>query len=424
MVLALLLGRQGVRVTLLEAHDDFERDFRGDALQPAGLDVLGQMGLMERVAPLMLARHSVFPMRAGSAMVPFLDVSRLRTAYPFIAMVPQARLLAMLADEVDAMPNVCRVMGARVEGLIEDDSAHGAGWRGHRIASLAPNVRETKRSTSAVTGVRYRAADGWHAVQAQLVVGADGRFSRVRGLAGLATVRAAAPFDLLWFRLPRHADDPTGGVYLGRGDWLVLLNRGAEWQVAYSLPRGGFAALRSMGLAGLEPALAPITPWLAPRAANLTDWKQTSVLSVEISRARRWYRPGLLLIGDAAHTMSPVAGVGISIAMQDAAMAARVLGPRLRKARLATRDLAQVQREREWAVRIVQTYQGLVQRWLMAPRATPRIPWQLKLQARVQPWNDLAASVFGLGVWPVRVGQVEEPASAMGRITVSAKRVS
>jgi 2-polyprenyl-6-methoxyphenol hydroxylase-like FAD-dependent oxidoreductase len=379
-VLALLLARQGVDVTLLEAHEDFDRDFRGDALQPAALDLIGQMGLAERLFELALARHAIFPVRTGSELVPFLDVSRLKTPYPFIAMVPQARFLDMVAEEAERLPTFRRVMGARVEALVQDEGGQ-------------------------VRGVRYRARDGWHEVRARLVVGADGRFSRVRGLAGLEPVRTAPAFDLLWFRLPRDAGDPGGGVHLGGGGWLVLLNRGSAWQVAYSLPKGGYAALRSAGLDELRRSLGLTAPWLAGRADGLRDWGQTSLLSVEVSRLRRWYRPGLLLIGDAAHTMSPVAGVGISLALQDAAVASNVLGPRLRAGLVGEADLAAVQRRREWPVRIVQAYQGLAHTWLAASRRhrPDGIPLALRAQARVALLRELAARVFGLGVWPVRL---------------------
>jgi 2-polyprenyl-6-methoxyphenol hydroxylase-like FAD-dependent oxidoreductase len=389
-VLALLLARQGVAVTLLEAHGDFDRDFRGDGLQPAVLDLLGQMGLADRLLALALARIPAIPIRTPSETVPFHDVSRLRTPYPFMTIVPQVRFLDLVVDEARRCPAFRLVMGARVEALVQDGDGR-------------------------VRGVRYRARDGWHEVRTQLVVGADGRFSRLRGLAGLEPVRTGSPVDLLWFRLPRRETDPAGGAFLGDGGWVALLNRGAQWQVGYSLAKGGYARLRAQGLEALRRSVGLRVPWLAGRTDALRDWNQTSLLAVETCRLRRWYRPGLLLIGDAAHTMSPVGGVGISVALQDAAVASNVLGPRLRAGRVAVADLAAVQRRREWPVRIVQAYQGLVQGWLLAtPRgeAARRVPLGFRLQARLPVLGDLAARIFGLGVWPVRLTPAPPPVPA------------
>jgi 2-polyprenyl-6-methoxyphenol hydroxylase-like FAD-dependent oxidoreductase len=386
-VLALLLARQGVAVTLLEAHGDFDRDFRGDALQPAALDLLAQMGLADRLLAVALARMPAFPVRTPSETVPQNDVSRLKTPYPFMTIVPQVRFLGLVVGEARRCPTFRLVMGARVEALVQDDDGH-------------------------VRGVRYRARDGWHEVRTPLVVGADGRFSRLRGLAGLEPVRTASPIDILWFRLPREATDPAGGAYLGDGGWVALQDRGAQWQLGYSLAKGGYARLRAEGLAALRRSVELRVPWLAGRTDALRDWSQTSLLAVESCRLRRWYRPGLLLIGDAAHTMSPVGAVGISVALQDAAVASNVLGPRLRAGRVRVADLAAVQRRREWPVRLVQAYQGVVQGWLLATRrgeAARRVPLGFRLQARLPLLGDLAARIFGLGVWPVRLRPAPPP---------------
>jgi 2-polyprenyl-6-methoxyphenol hydroxylase-like FAD-dependent oxidoreductase len=380
-VLALLLARQGVGVTLLEAHGDFNRDFRGDALQPAVLEVLAHMGLAERVLAIALARFSSFPFHTPSGSVHHADVSRLQTRYPFITMVPQVRFLDLIVSEARRCPTFRLVMGARVEALVREDDGH-------------------------VGGVRYRAKDGWHEIRTELVIGADGRSSRLRGLAGLEPVRTASPIDFLWFRLPRHDTDPGGGAYLGDGGWCGLLNRGAEWQVSYSLEKGGYPRLRSQGVDALRRSVELRVPWLAGRTEALHDWHQTSLLSVEVCRLRRWYQPGLLLIGDAAHTMSPIGGVGISEAIQDAVVASNILGPRLRAGQVRVSDLAAVQRRREWPVRIVQGYQRLTQASLMATSAgvaAGRVPLGLRVQARTPLLRDVAAQIFGLGVWPARL---------------------
>jgi 2-polyprenyl-6-methoxyphenol hydroxylase-like FAD-dependent oxidoreductase len=389
-VLALLLARQGVGVTLLEAHGDFNRDFRGDSLQPAVLQVLAQMGLADRVLALALARLSSFGVHTSSGSVPHADVSRLETPYPFITMVPQVRFLDLIISEAQRCPTFRLIMSARVEALIRRDDGH-------------------------VRGVRYRTSNDWREIRTQLVIGADGRSSRLRGLAGLETVRTASPIDMLWFRLPRHDTDPDGGAYLGDGGWAALLNRGAEWQIGNTLEKGGYARLRAQGIDALRRSVELRVPWLADRTDALRDWHQTSLLSVEVCHLRRWYQPGLLLIGDAAHTMSPVGGVGISEAIQDAVVASNVLGSRLRARNVRESDLAVVQRRREWPVRIVQGYQRLVQASFMATHAgvADRVPLRLRVQARIPFLRDAAARIFGLGVWPARLrptltsGQVE-----------------
>jgi 2-polyprenyl-6-methoxyphenol hydroxylase-like FAD-dependent oxidoreductase len=384
-VLALLLARQGVSVTLLEAHGDFDRDFRGDALQPAVMDLLAQMGLAERVLGVALARLSAVAIHTPSGTLPHADISRLRTRYPFVTMVPQVQFLELIIEEAQRCPTFRLVMGARVEALLQDDDGH-------------------------VRGVRYRAKDGSHAIQAQLVVGADGRSSRLRGLAGLEPVRTASTVDFVWFRLPRHATDPDGGVYVGHGGWTALLNRGAEWQVGYSLAKGSYARLRAQGLEALRRSVELRVPWLADRTDVLREWSQTSLLSVEVCRLRRWYRSGLLLIGDAAHTMSPLGGVGISEAIQDAVVASNVLGPLLRAGRVSVTDLATVQRRREWPVRIVQAYQRVVERWFLAPDPTTRrLTLGFRLQTRMPIMRNVAALIFGRGVWPVRLSPTPTP---------------
>jgi 2-polyprenyl-6-methoxyphenol hydroxylase-like FAD-dependent oxidoreductase len=333
------------------------------------------------VLALALARFSSFPIHTPSGTVQHADVSRLKTPYPFITMVPQVRFLDLIVSEAKRCPTFRLVMGARVEALVRGDDGH-------------------------VRGVRYRARDGWHEIRTELVIGADGRSSRLRALARLEPVRTASPIDMLWFRLPRHDTDPDGGVYLGDGGWVGLMNRGTEWQGGYSLKKGGYAGLRAQGIDALRRSVELRVPWLADRTDALRDWQQTSLLSVEVCRLRRWYQPGLLLIGDAAHTMSPVGGVGISEAIQDAVVASNVLGPRLRMGHVRESDLATIQRRREWPVRIVQRYQRLVQTSLMATSAgvgAGRAPLGLRVQAHTPLLRDVAARVFGLGVWPARL---------------------
>ena len=334
-------------------------------------------------------RATGLPVHTPAETAAFQDVDRLRTPYPFITVVPQVRLLDLVVEEARRCPTFRLVMGARVEALVQDDDGH-------------------------VRGVRYRARDGWHEVRAQLVVGADGRFSRLRALAGLEPVRTASPVDLLWFRLPRQETDPAAGVYLGDGGWAALQNRGAQWQVGYSLAKGGYAGLRAQGLEALRRSVALRVPWLAGRTEALRDWSQTSLLAVEAYRLRRWYRPGLLLLGDAAHTMSPVGAVGITVALQDVAVAANVLGPRLREGRRPRRRPGGGAAPAGVAGAARPGLPALVQGWMLATArgvAARRVPLGFRVQARIPFLGDLGARIFGLGVWPVRLRPAPTPTS-------------
>jgi 2-polyprenyl-6-methoxyphenol hydroxylase-like FAD-dependent oxidoreductase len=249
-------------------------------------------------------------------------------------------------------------------------------------------------------------------VRAQLVVAADGRFSRVRSLAGLEAVRTPAAFDILWFRLPRRDDDPAPGIFVSNGGWTVLHNRGIDWQVGCTITKGSYARVRAEGLEAVRRLVVQRVPWLADRTNALHDWNQVSMLAVESSRLRRWYQPGLLLIGDAAHTMSSIGAVGITVAIQDAAVASNVLGPRLRAGRVSVADLAAVQRRREWPVRIVQAYQQLMQEWMLAAPGddgAARTPLGYRIQQRIPFLRHLGARIFGLGVWPVRLTLAPAP---------------
>ncbi len=336
-MLALLLARQGVRVKLLEAHHDFERDFRGDTVHPSTQEVLEQIGLIEKLRALPHARVFEFPTHYADGSVSPPAASGVRSKYPHTLEVPQARFIELLVEEARQYPTFSIVFGARAEELIEQDGVVG--------------------------GVRYRASDGRHEVHASLVVGADGRFSKIRQLAGFPLVGARAPLDVLWLRLPRTATDPerAHGIYLGADGFLVVIPRGEAFQVGFTFPKDGYTRVRAAGIDALRSRIATRAPFLADRLQLLTDWRQTTLLQIEIGRVRRWYRPGLLLIGDAAHVMSPAAGVGINYAIQDAVVASNVLGQRLCQGTLRTSHLAAVQRTRELPTKIMQAIQRQMQ---------------------------------------------------------------
>ena len=381
-VLALLLARQGIPVILLEEHLDFDRDFRGDTIHPSVMQILDEIGLADRVLELRHSKVYGIPIKTAQESVTLADLRRLKTRFPYVLMIPQAHFLEFITDEAKRYPNFLLVMGARVEKLVEEDGE--------------------------VRGVYYRGQNGWHEVRASLTVATDGRFSRVRRLAGLEPIKTAAPMDVLWFRLPRFPSDPEESDFrISGGHLLVILNRYDYWQVGYIIPKGGYQEIRSVGLDALRREIARIVPAWADRLETLREWKQIPVLSVESNRLPRWYRPGLLLIGDAAHVMSPVGGVGINYAIQDAVVAANVLSDKLKAGKVSMRDLAEVQRRREWPTRIVQGFQSLMQKQMLGRVLTSdkpfTIPLFLRVLLRLPGVRSLPARFIALGIWPVHV---------------------
>jgi 2-polyprenyl-6-methoxyphenol hydroxylase-like FAD-dependent oxidoreductase len=386
-VLALLLARKGVEVMLLEAHPDFDREFRGDTIHPSVMEIMDELGLADRLLEL---RHTkIRSLTIQTAIGPFTpaDFSRLKTRFPYITLMPQTSFLEFITGEAKRYPNFRLVMRAHVRELIEEDGV--------------------------VRGVRYQGRDGPHEVRALLTVGADGRGSRVRRLAGFEPVKTSPPMDVLWFRLPRKEGDPEGAMgRLGRGHIAILLDRFDYWQAGYVIPKGTYPELRSAGIEMFRRSFGELIPEFAGRLEHLEDWRQVSLLSVESSRCPRWYRPGLLLIGDAAHVMSPVGGVGINYAIQDAVVAANVLAEPLKTAQSQLKDLdvrylAAVQRRREWPTRLIQGVQTLLQQRILAlalgddrPFTPPKL---LRLLLRVPILRDLPARVIAFGFWPVHI---------------------
>jgi 2-polyprenyl-6-methoxyphenol hydroxylase-like FAD-dependent oxidoreductase len=381
-VLALLLARKGVRVTLLEAHEDFDRDFRGDTLHPSVLELMDELGLAESLHRLPHSKIHTGTVMTDEGPTVLADFRRLDTRFPYIMMLPQKDFLAFIVEEAKRHPTFELKMGARVEGLIEE--------------------------AGVVRGVRYEDGEGKHALRAALTVGADGRGSRVRHLGRFEQLKTSPPMDVLWFRIPRQAGDPEGGVaYFRGGTGLVMLNRGSQWQVAHLILKGGFRDVRAAGIEALRDRLKAAAPEYAERFDVLREWKQVSMLSVESSRVVRWHRPGLLLVGDAAHVMSPVGGVGINYAIQDAVVAANVLAEPLRRGTLSEGHLAEVQRQREWPTRLIQALQTRIQKRVIAaaldPRRTFRVPLVLRLLLRLPGLRTLPARVIGLGFKRVHV---------------------
>jgi 2-polyprenyl-6-methoxyphenol hydroxylase-like FAD-dependent oxidoreductase len=381
-VLALLLARQGISATLLEAHEDFDRDFRGDTIHPSVLHIMDELGLADRLLQL---RHSKIHQAAfatPNGPITIADFRRVEDKFPFIAMLPQVQFLEFITTEAKRYPSFRLLMGASVQDLIEEDGS--------------------------VLGVRYRSLDGWHEVRATLTVGADGRSSRIRKLAGFEPVKTSPPMDILWFRIPRVEGDPEGVLgHFGRGHALVLLDRLDEWQVGFVIMKGSYSQVRAAGLDALRRSIADLLIEFPDRIEHLKDWKQIAVLSVESSRVPRWYAPGLLLIGDAAHVMSPVGGVGINYAIQDAVVASNVLSKPLRMRKIALEELREVQRQREWPVKVIQWIQSQLQKRIIAAALKSDKPLQLpsfiRLILRIPIVRDLPARILAFGVRSVHV---------------------
>jgi 2-polyprenyl-6-methoxyphenol hydroxylase-like FAD-dependent oxidoreductase len=347
-------------------------------IHPSTLELMDQLGLIDRLLAIPHGRIREFVLHTPAGNLPVRTIGDLKSRYPDLLQLPQAKFLELVTSEGVRYPSLHLVMGARVEALLEEDGR--------------------------VCGVRYRDANGWHELRAQLTVAADGRYSKVRQLAGMEPEATAQPIDCLWFRLPHLPSDArdAGGIYAGKGQTMVLLDRGAEWQVSSWFPKGTYQCLRSEGLEALRQSIAALVPWLADRTGTLQDWKQTAVLAVESSRLPRWYKPGLLLIGDAAHVMSPVGGVGINLAIQDAVATSNIVGPRLSRGTLRTRDLAGVQRRREWPTRLVQTAQRQMMRQILAagaihPGESLRMPLAARVIQQIPPLQSLRTRLFAYG---------------------------
>jgi 2-polyprenyl-6-methoxyphenol hydroxylase-like FAD-dependent oxidoreductase len=381
MMLGLLLARAGVRTLVLEKHADFLRDFRGDTIHPSTLDVMHELGLLG--ALLRLPHTKVAELRAqiGDVVVPIADFSHLPTRCGFVAFMPQWDLLDFLAQEAARYPAFELRMNAEVTGLVED---------GGRVVGVQATTRE-----------------GPITVRADLVVAADGRSSIVREEAGLPVQEFGAPMDVLWFRLSHGADAPQTLGRIEAGAIFIMLNRRDYWQCGYVIPKGTFERLRAAGLPAFRERVARLAPAARDRVGELRDWDDVKLLTVRVDRVSTWYRPGLLCIGDAAHAMSPVGGVGINLAVQDAVAAANILVTPLRDRRVTVDDLQRVQTRRELPTRVTQRIQLLIQnrvvRSVLGASAPVRPPFVVRLLATVPRLRRLPARLIGMGIRPEHV---------------------
>jgi 2-polyprenyl-6-methoxyphenol hydroxylase-like FAD-dependent oxidoreductase len=382
MMLGYLLARAGVEVLVLEKHSDFLRDFRGDTIHPSTLEVMHELGLLEDF--LKLPHQKVYELNAqfGEMRLTIADFRHLPTRCGFVAFMPQWDFLNFLAEKASRHMTFDLKMEAEVTGLIEQSGR--------------------------IIGVRAKTPDGDIEVRADLVVGADGRTSIVREKAGLQAREFGAPMDVLWFRVRRTAEDPA--VTMGRfdaGRIFIALNRGDYWQCGYVIAKGQFKEMRRQEFDTFWAAIVKLAPYLQDSIHELRGWDDVKLLTVRVNRLDEWFCPGLLCIGDAAHAMSPVGGVGINLAIQDAVAAANVLFKPLLERQVNSDDLRRIQTRRELPTRLTQRLQLAVQDRVIAPVLTDtqplKPPLAVRLLAKYPLFRHIPARLIGLGIRPEHV---------------------
>ena len=382
MMLGYLLGRAGVEVLVLEKHSDFLRDFRGDTIHPSTLEVLHELGLLDDF--LRLPHQKVYELNAqfGEMQLTIADFRHLPTRCGFVAFMPQWDFLNFLAEKAASYKAFELKMDAEVTGLVEQSGR--------------------------ILGMRAKTPDGEIEVRADLIVGADGRTSSIREKAGLQAREFGAPMDVLWFRIRRTAEDPA--VTMGRfdpGRIFIALNRGDYWQCGYVIAKGKFAEMRRHDFDTFRAAIVRLAPYLQDSIHELRGWDNVKLLTVRVNRLDEWFRPGLLCIGDAAHAMSPIGGVGINLAIQDAVAAANVLFNPLQERQLTIDDLHRIQTRREFPTRVTQKLQLAVQNRIIAPVLTDIRPLEpplaVRLLARFPFFRRIPARLMGLGIRPEHV---------------------
>ncbi|HEY1882851.1 MAG TPA: FAD-dependent oxidoreductase [Candidatus Cybelea sp.] len=383
MMLGVLLARAGVDVVVLEKYPDFFRDFRGDTIHPSTLDLLFELGWLEEFLALPHNQFATVGANIAGENVQVADFSHLRTHCKFVGMMPQWDFLNFLAAQAKRYPTFHLLMKTAGTALIEEGSR--------------------------TTGVRAVGPDGELQIDAKLVVGADGRHSTVRALAGLTVDNLGAPMDVLWMRISKSPSDPTAA--LGRlitGHLMVTLDRGDYWQVAYIIAKGSYDALKSKGIEALQESIVEVAPFFSDRVTEIDDWSKVSMLEVRIDRLEHWHKPGLLCIGDSAHAMSPIGGVGINLAIQDAVATANILAPVLAAGDAPSDDdLQRVQERRMFPTKITQDFQLFIQNRAIDPllhgAQITRPPLAVRLFDEFPLLRRLPARLIGVGVRPEHI---------------------
>ncbi|MGV0794594.1 FAD-dependent oxidoreductase [Mycolicibacterium sp. XJ1819] len=387
VMLGLLLARAGVDVVVMEKHADFLRDFRGDTVHASTMRMLDELGLGQQFAAIPHREIDTLTLTVQGTEVS-IDLSRIPGPHKHIALVPQWDFLELLASAAAQEPTFTLLRNTEVLGPVRRDDT--------------------------VVGVDYRDASGHQRrMHATLTVACDGRSSTLRTAMGLTTRSFGAPMDVWWFRLPRGVDDPHGlaGV-MGAGHAIVVIDRGDYYQCAYVIPKGRDAALRRRGIGALHDGVVSLVPWLADQVTAVSSFDEVKLLDVQLNRLRRWYADGLLLIGDAAHAMSPVGGVGINLAVADAVAAATVLADPLRAGRLSTRHLARIQARRWGPTALVQSVQRLIHRRVIAVAVSSTEPAEPPLAVRMAPKLRFLRTVAGYGI---AIGPLPERVPAFAR---------
>ena len=378
----LLLARAGVDVVVLEKHADFFRDFRGDTIHPSTLELMYELGSLDDLLHLPHQKTARLRFQFGDTFGTIADFTRTKLRTPYIAFMPQWDFLTFLSKRAARYPTFTLKMGAEATGLIEENGL--------------------------IVGVTATTPIGPLEIRADLVIAADGRTSLMRQQAGLAVDELGAPMDVLWFSMPREPSDPDetmGRIDAGR--MLIATDRQDYWQFGDVIPKGTFEAIKARGLHDFRATLTQMAPYMADRVALLDDWDKIKLLTVQVNRAKSWHRPGFLCIGDAAHAMSPVAGVGINLAVQDAVAASNILAGPLLAGTVTEDDLARVQKRREFPMRVIQAMQLTIQNRVLTPvlggAPTLKPPFIIKLLQAFPFLQGLAARLVGVGVRPEHI---------------------
>jgi 2-polyprenyl-6-methoxyphenol hydroxylase-like FAD-dependent oxidoreductase len=396
MMLGFLLARADVDVVVLEKHADFLRDFRGDTIHPSTLELMYELGLLEEFLKRPNQEVRELAGQVGKDTVKIADFTHLPTQCKFLALMPQWDFLNFIVEQGKRYPRFQVMMQTEATDLIELDGR--------------------------MVGVRATTPDGVVEIRASLTIGADGRRSVVRERAGFEVLDLGAPMDVLWMRISRRPSDPCQSLgHIEAGKMLVMIDREDYWQCGFIIPKGGMDEIRKRGIEQFREEIATLQPFLRDRVSELRDWEDVSLLTVKVDRLRQWSRPGLLCIGDAAHAMSPVGGVGINLAIQDAVAAANILAAKLAAGSVREQDLQAVQRRREFPTRATQWLQILLQngviRRVLASAKPLTVPWPLKLLERWPVLRRIPARVIGMGFRPEHVQTID---SRQNRITTPA----
>ena len=382
MMLGFLLARAGVAVTVLEKHADFLRDFRGDIVHPSTLELMYELGLVDEFLKLPHEKVDHLTGYIGATRVTLADFSHLPVHCRFLALIPQWDFLNFLAERGKRYARFDLRMRTEATDLIEE---------GGRIV-----------------GLRAKTPDGELEIRADLTVVCDGRHSTLRALAGFRVESLGAPMDILWFRISRRPDDTTETFgHMEAGMMLVMLNRNDYWQCAYVIPKGGIDSVKAKGLDAFRESIAVMSPFLRRRLDEIKDWDDVKLLTVAVDRLPRWHKPGLLCIGDAAHAMSPVGGVGINLAIQDAVAAANILAAPLRQGRVTEALLEAVQQRRTLPMRVIQWLQIQIQNNVLSPvlgtQQRPKPPFAAKFLNWFPVLRRIPARLIGMGIRPEHI---------------------